>query len=1608
MFVFIADGASQVTSPDESQPSDKRVAEWSVDEVCAYLSAIDGIKLEIVESFRKEEISGKILEPKRDLLEEVHPGMTVGQKRLIMEALTSLFQSEQKGKVSPKDPQSPSSSRKVEETFRKFDTESGLLVKYKQNRVFPKIESRPGNLLEPVHRYIPCCDYEDMSLIFTEEVLKFAAACMNERTNGTIHFGVGDRYSDEYTEGQILGLRIDKTQLTRALDSRLSDAFSEEKVHLAEHCIRPPDFVEVIAGRGDNYRRYVVEVDIEPSSEMCGGQVFGIKLHKGGKSKSSSRTVYTLKSGIPTALAGDGMQSFMEAQNDLDKLRVSKEQKVDEMLHTAISPLSSKSLQNRLIDLFCRGEDNLNGEIYPVLVVSSPNEHMTRKWMKKNISFIKNVPWRVVFDFGDGGENSLFRYLEDDEEEVTRVLTSESFDPRAYENAANPHQLKNNLDSLKTSSHLPWVFVNGYADLRKEGLPTHEWKKQRASGYKEAVRFFHNEIPEKRATVMFLILSGDYDVLTHAADELCTRFQNKWFIVSENEQIAKPLFSEFLGSKIVGSLEEVQEKSVVGMPFSHVNATIQRLLGCVDDRECIIPTSTGTIRLRDKIKNGLVDLEIIGCNQCDGIIDEGNLHDYGQSMEEKYYMGMEVDWWNFYLKTHVLKRQCHERLEHEVREVLGGRIPEDERIGRVTLAHQPGAGGTTSSRQILWDLRKEYRCGVVKNLSDQTCDQISRLHMYEDEEHPRPLLLLLDNYEDERVSDLKARLEEQCRLTSRRMERAPFVFYVFLVCRRRSSCDNLSTQDRHILKHDLHTEELYWFQQKYTHLEKNYKEQQQVGKQRIEPRLLISFNILKENFSPDYIQRTVQELTAEIRDPNERNLLKYIALLNSYDLFFRPLPAAGFDILMDSVLPARQTFRPAQQPRWENYISSALKVLLNETSRPGRQKKFGIRIINNLLSKTILEHLLQRDLVDGQKSKTSDIMKEFLECGIFSCIDNAVEQLLAAVRDLMKKRARKPDGNYETKFSPMIQAIVDDKEQGVSDAASVLEKVFDLSEDVFVAQHLARLYIFAENWKEATKFAKIITNQKPDNSFLWDTFGNVFKGQMLAHRVECIKDEGAVSARKACDVIDLALHGLDTFHKEQSVSKADMANVNHAGFFGEIEITVHLLVYLAHVEGLQDIRMMRKFLVDSKYIPDELDCLGPTRVGKLKDLQQQIFQVMTLLDDEFLQLRDDVTDLFRRNFNQFQNSKLIRLKEDIENYFGEDNNEPPLNLSEEEQCLYRRRRMIRLGGTSFRSIYDLKKSQQDGKQNLETIQELVGLNLRSQFRSSFDFQTKIRVSIALSNVSSQENLDISQAELAEMSRILYDQEITSLEVYLFACMFNWPRENPGLQFAIPANKIPDIMKEWKIAYYKMYPRQKEENRQGKKKETTMFFLAKGSGMAAFAHQQELRQLHFRGDKVWRTHVGISRLQRVKGTLLQRGLEVSTALEEKGNKTTVALIPTSFPITDPAMWNKNVYFVLGFTWSGPRAYDVDVENPETATPVDLKRREIHPFQSGMQSRFYANSSYVYFQKEVGSLQKKLDNIRIIRDKKSRGGGLNEKEVSCILKSSCQRANICFAQ
>ncbi|KAJ8390897.1 hypothetical protein AAFF_G00098170, partial [Aldrovandia affinis] len=92
---------------------------------------------------------------------------------------------------------------------RPFDKSSTLHI-YTQNHILPR-ETGPSNLRDPVHEYkllAKTADATESEVLrkFSNEVLRFAAACMNSRTNGTIHFGVGD--APEYTHGQVIGINV--------------------------------------------------------------------------------------------------------------------------------------------------------------------------------------------------------------------------------------------------------------------------------------------------------------------------------------------------------------------------------------------------------------------------------------------------------------------------------------------------------------------------------------------------------------------------------------------------------------------------------------------------------------------------------------------------------------------------------------------------------------------------------------------------------------------------------------------------------------------------------------------------------------------------------------------------------------------------------------------------------------------------------------------------------------------------------------------------------------------------------------------------------------------------------------------------------------------------------------------------------------------------------------------------------------------------------------------------------------------------------------------------------------------------------------------------------
>jgi len=600
-------------------------------------------------------------------------------------------------------------------------------------------------------------------------------------------------------------------------------------------------------------------------------------------------------------------------------------------------------LNEKFTRLLCGGGDSFRGDHYRILVINAPDDYMTDdnyQWMRDNLSFLIDTEWKVIFDFDCNGH--IYSFVES-EGIVAKETTVDEFDDNSEFNHCHPDQLDCLLNDIQQSPQQPsWIFVNGRGT--EQSYSPYQWNTDRARGFKKAVQLFSSIFPPCRATVVFLLFSADIGVLVKAAYEFLTDFPKQWMCVIQEEDTGKKWMDKLTDMDLI----ETDERIVVGMPWSHVNETVLQLQTPKKRRVCEIPTSTGaTITLLFSMVNRLPDIDVLGCNECDAEYERHDEHQkekLKKSEEIKFYTGEPPTWWNFWFRTQVCERDIHNKLRRIVEQTL--RSSHDHAfVTRVRVYHQPGAGGTTSAMHILWTLRNSCRVGIVQNCSNRlSSEQIQKLvsqivefHKYEEREQTkaRPVLLLLDNPDEETESLLLSEINERAKSVVRvRHGLKNSVFCVFLECLRLterstqdSSADKMFDRNCVFLKHELSTSEIAWFIQKGQALKDDFDAK---ASNSVHPDSLISFNILKSNFSKEFMSNTVGALVKAITNEKERTLLKYISLLNSFDIQYRAVPLAAFDCMMTELqqCDTRKRYKLVTFSRWENKLSDAFHVYL--------------------------------------------------------------------------------------------------------------------------------------------------------------------------------------------------------------------------------------------------------------------------------------------------------------------------------------------------------------------------------------------------------------------------------------------------------------------------------------------------------------------------------------------------------------------------------------------------------------------------------------------------------------------------------------------------------
>lgn len=108
----------------------------------------------------------------------------------------------------------------------------------------------------------------------------------------------------------------------------------------------------------------------------------------------------------------------------------------------------------------------------------------------------------------------------------------------------------------------------------------------------------------------------------------------------------------------------------------------------------------------------MTSLEILCKNEYEGTLQERQK--YFNSRHQKKKTSTEVgkvSWWNFNFFS--IKKDKYEKLEAVVQNWADSSKPTC--ANSIHPYHRPGCGGTTLAMDILWELRKKFRCAMLKN-----------------------------------------------------------------------------------------------------------------------------------------------------------------------------------------------------------------------------------------------------------------------------------------------------------------------------------------------------------------------------------------------------------------------------------------------------------------------------------------------------------------------------------------------------------------------------------------------------------------------------------------------------------------------------------------------------------------------------------------------------------------------------------------------------------------------------------------------------------------------------------------------------------------------------
>lgn len=1445
-----------------------------------------------------------------------------------------------------------------------------------------------------------------LSRFINNETIRFACGCLNARKNGTIMFGIGDTQSKRYLHGEVVGFPITgferdvRMELTESLRLGIKHCFESHHQRVALKCIGNPVFVEVIADL-PSCKKFVVEIDIEPSSHFCKDECFKVnrsKLPNLGNIKKIEKefTCFVREDTGTVQKVKQELDLFVrtELRDIIRKREEDEKQNLNTDLYEQ-SELPMDKLRKRL----CNGSDKFDQSVWPILILIKPTDKQrhTIQWIR-SFKFIKHFTFHAVFDFDDcSNKDGLCSCLRNEEKSI--LLDEEifkEFSGRKYELATKlgmPHEMKT-----------VWIFSNGRSDLRppKFHLNTTDWTNVYSAGIRDAVIFFSQKeiIPPGRAVVIMLLLSTDFDGLTETFREIVVRFGWNQIIVVTVDDILERFIQEFKEME-----DNIRKCSVYGkgLTWEHVNSTFLEIAGCEEESTIHIMTSSGvSVSADEKFVETLSEIHILSSKQCENkkFKTRQERSRFALEKEIQFYKGNKVDWFNFHFQDQVLKRHCFDRLKRTIADILRT-TPTSHRqnrqnkiISTIVIQHEPGAGGSTLARHVLWEFRALYRCAIVKKITERTAKNILSFWQYKENYYSKPLLLLIDDLQCSEFSfeDLMRQIYIEYR--------SNFVkeglVCCFLLCQREEQITELSSFNSPTysntgdviehLKQQLTSEEVDWMHEKYEKMESTESE--------YKPEYLISFMILREGFNQDYIKNTIKRFLTQLDfRSNEFELLEYTSLLSSYVPTSKRGPSAFIPLeCCDDIMGLRTT----KTLYWEQTMSDVLKIFLiiepKETAS-GMQ----IRMAHPALAEAVLSEILE-----NKSLSLGALTLRFLDSSIIQSQTHARGMIIDFTKEMLKRRLKEEyNDSRTTLFSPLIEEIC--KKESWTVAVDVLKRGLDKFKDSYIAQALARLCVKYKDFDNAEIWARQAIEMSVNNttacSFSHYTLATVLEDK-FKHDTKALDK---INPQDAVQYISLILDALDHFLE---ASRLKVGTEGHLLYpiQGVIKTIITCAKFISNHVRFSNYVDIKKYLTCSEFSPEEINDVWekfrPKFLALINHGERAFakFEECLCFNTTFYAHDSTVsTNKKSREHRLYRNLqfKYPDLFNDFKFFFGATPEECPKSQMPEVMNNWHRRRLLQLGGTTYMNICNIlrqirKRSNQFSA--ADAVQRCIEIKdhlIKITDRQSKDLANLVSVNIVLGLLGGR-NRDSADNILEYCKQIIKMKRGYEDIAHFFICILLWPSNNIDIVYDddlfYDSLKYLHLDRETKHGRSRVanYPVMKEEK--NITQATTQFFLSKGRGFNSICHRfdiffREQPETEF-DNTIWANQTLKNNLQRLKGQLkICKGKCHIRMINEKTSPFDDRYIEIRKIRSGKKEFlsEEDVHFYLGFSIAGPIAYNVQPARYETELVLAVEPQVQDKVEE-------------YLERSQESLQQTLNKISDLKSKKKNGRRISARDVS----------------